>query len=512
MVNDNQNGGGRDPAAPVAVAMQGVVKRFGEAIVLDKVDFSIRTGEVHALLGENGAGKSTLMNILTGIYSADAGSIAITGNPVSIRSPADALSLGIGMVHQHFRLAGPFSGRENIRLVAGALPDLRSASALEARIADVLEKTGLEVSLDTPVARLSVAGRQRIEILKALVLGARILILDEPTAVLTDAEAEALLKLVRALAATGVSVVFITHKLREVMAAGDRVSTLRGGRMVMAGADVTDVEPDTLSRAMVGEADMRPQAKRSADIGAVRLSLENLTIATDGTTRVTDASLQVRAGQIVGIAGVGGNGQQELAEAIVGLCACEAGRITLDDMDISDAGIWQRRQLGVRFVPSDRGTYALAPNLSIGVNLAATAIRSGWLGSLFVKHRRIGQMARDLIQTFQIAGGTGRTPVRLLSGGNAQKAVLARELDAESKLIVAHSPTRGLDVAAYRYIHDRLNEAAERGAAVLLISEDLEEILALADQIHVMSRGLLSTTPDNMPSREEIGDLMLGHA
>ncbi|MDH3743417.1 MAG: ATP-binding cassette domain-containing protein, partial [Hyphomicrobiales bacterium] len=452
--------------AALALRVDGVSKTFGDAKVLDSVAFDLKRGEIHALLGENGAGKSTLMNILAGIYSADAGQIEVGGTPASVHSPAASIALGIGMVHQHFRLVMPFTGRENVRLAVGATPDLADWTAADARIDQVLARTGLSVALDVPVSTLSIAERQRIEILKALALGAQILVLDEPTAVLTDAESDRLLLLMRDLAASDHSIIFITHKLREVMAAGDRVSTLRRGRMVMSGRAVADVTSSELSVAMIGDQDLSAPLRQGADLGAPLLQLDRVDVVSDAGLSVRGADLTVHCGEILGLAGVGGNGQRELAEAILGLRPITAGRIALEQAEIMDSSIADRRAVGLRYIPSDRSSDALAPNTSLAENLAATAVRTGALGRHLVPPGRIRQHALRLIDAFSIVGATAddRGPMRLLSGGNAQKSVLARELDTEAKLIIAHSPTRGLDVAACRYVHDRLIEATARGA------------------------------------------------
>ncbi|MEL6205169.1 MAG: ABC transporter ATP-binding protein [Pseudomonadota bacterium] len=503
----------RTQVAVPALEAHGLAKRFGDALVLDHVDFALAAGEIHALLGENGAGKSTLMNILTGLYSPEAGHVRVGGVAVAIRSPGEALALGIGMVHQHFRLAAAFTGRENVRLATGNLPALRGRGRTDAALDHALARTGLEVPLDEPVGDLSVADQQRIEILKALSLGARILILDEPTAVLTDQEGDRLLAMVRRLASSGTSVVLITHKLREVLAASDRVSVMRAGRMVLAARGVDEVSAEILAEAMIGQA--APATLRSpSPPGAVLLELAGVSVLRRGAAAVRDVHLSLRSGQIMGIAGVGGNGQQELAEAIVGLRRLETGQVRLAGADMTGRSVDQRRGAGMRYVPSDRSTQALAPDASVNDNLAAAAVSRGRLGRRMVLPRRISAHARGRIEAFSIAGVTARgtRPVRLLSGGNAQKVVLARELDAEARLIVVHSPTRGLDVAACRYVHDQLIEAAKNGAAVLLISEDLEEILALSDDIRAMSRGQLSTPTSERPSRREIGQMMLGHA
>lgn len=514
-------GGARAPApaeAPPALRLHGLGKSFGEARVLLEVNFSVRRGEIHALLGENGAGKSTLMNILGGIYAADAGAVEIDGRPVVINAPAHALAHGIGMVHQHFRLAGPFTARENVALAAGVLPGLRDRTRLDARLAEAMERTGLTVPLDRPVERLSVADRQRIEILKALSLGARILILDEPTAVLTDEEAGRLLALMRRLADDGQAIVFITHKLREVIAAADRVSVLRRGRMVQEGRPVSQIDAAMLARAMMGEAADQPRMVAAASgarpPGEVLMEASALSVAAGaGEGGVHDVSLALREGEIVGVAGVGGNGQQELAEALVGLRPVSAGTLSIDGRPVAGAAVGTRRDRGLRYVPSDRTRFALAPNAALSHNIAAGAVRTGALGRVLLSGARLRALAARLISSFEIAGATtgGGRPVRLLSGGNAQKAVLARELDAEARIIIAHSPTRGLDVSACRQVHELLAGAAARGAAVLLISEDIEEILALSDRVLVMSRGRL-VAQEGRPDRAEIGRLMLGHA
>ncbi|MEM7210477.1 MAG: ABC transporter ATP-binding protein [Pseudomonadota bacterium] len=500
------------PSSSVALQVRGISKRFGDANVLENVDFDLRWGEVLALLGENGAGKSTLMNILTGIYAADTGQVEVDGAAAEFRSPSDAMALGIGMVRQHLKLVLPFTGRENLRLASGASDTGIDWATLDVRISVVLERTGLDVDLDIPVSSLSVAERQRIEIIKALLLGARILILDEPTAALTDQESERLLQLMRDLVDSGHAIVFITHKLREVVAAGDRVSTLRHGNTVMSGHTVADVTSAELSTAMMGEQQAHAVRRHAAPLTTPMLEVSGMSVSYAGVQILSNASLTLHAGEILGLAGVGGNGQRELAEALMGLRPA-SGQTTLSGTEIDSASDAERRSFGMRYVPADRTGDALSPNNPVADNLAATAVRTGMLGKRFISPGTILRHARGMIEAFGIAGtrAGGRRPIRLLSGGNAQKSVLARELDLDAKLIIAHSPTRGLDVAACRYVHDRLIRAAERGDAVLLISEDLEEILVLLDHIHVMSRGTLSTTADARPKREDIGALMLGH-
>jgi simple sugar transport system ATP-binding protein len=412
------------------------------------------------------------------------------------------------MVHQHFRLVGSFTGRENLRLAARGLP----WETVDAKSAQLMREVGLDAPLDTPVAGLSVAEQQRIEILKALVLGARILVLDEPTAVLTDAEADRLLALMQDLAGAGHAIVFITHKLREVMRAGDRVSVLRRGKMVLEGCAVAGMDRGTLSLAMIGESVATPE-RAAAKPGEIRLELRGLSVWRGGLEAVRKVDLTVRAGEILGLAGVGGNGQRELAEAVLGLCPSD-GQVWLDNQPLTNAGTAERRRRGMRYIPADRRQDGLSLNSSIADNLMAAAVRRGDLGRWMLNPARLSSGADTLIDQFSIAGAAagGRRPVRLLSGGNAQKVVLARELDNGARLIVAHSPTQGLDVAAQAFVHSELLRVASEGAAVLMISEDLEEILTLSDRIEVISRGQVHAGPTPRPSRTEIGEMMLGHA
>lgn len=500
------------------VAMAGIGKSFGGRSVLERVDLKLAGGEVHALLGENGAGKSTLMNVLAGLYAADAGTIAIEGRLTAIRGPRDAQAAGVGMVHQHFRLVPAFTATENLLLAAGGRRDLRTVGQAVERLETVAAATGLVVRTGVPVRDLAVAEQQRVEIVKILALGARILILDEPTAVLTDPEAARLLEVVRGLGGQGLGVVLITHKLREVTAGADRVSVMRAGSMVLAAAPVADVDRGSLARLMVGDlaeaADgLQPIPRARSTRRDERLVVAHLGVrASDHGTPLAEISLTVRAGEIVGIAGVGGNGQEQLAEALMGLRAVDAGTIAIDGAEVTRAAVWRRRVLGLRYVPADRRRSGLAGDLSVADNLAMLAVRAGRYGRLFQSARRLRRAAAALIDRYAIAGATAGRAVRLLSGGNAQKVVLARELDGSVSVLIAHSPTRGLDVAATGFVHDRLAATAAQGAAILLLSEDLEEVLALSDRVLVMSRGRIVGERGANPPRAEIGALMLGHA
>ena len=498
-------------ASPL-LAMEGIGKSFGGRPVLRDVSFALTAGEIHALLGENGAGKSTLMNVLAGIYAPDAGRIRIAGREVRIRRPRDAARLGVGMVHQHFRLVPDFTAAENLCLAGDGRPGLATVAEAAARLDDLAGRTGLGVRPEVPVRSLSIAERQRVEILRVLAVGARILVLDEPTAVLTDQEAEGLLAVIRGLAAEGLAIVLITHRLREVVAAADRVSVMRAGRMVAAGLPARGLDAGQLAHAMTGEAPP-PVARERRAPGAVRLATEALSVVRpDGTVAVDGVSLDLRAGEILGVAGVGGNGQQELADALIGLAPAASGSVRLDGADVTAWPVWPRRERGLHYVPSDRGRLALVGDLPVAANLALADVRAGRFGRFLLAARRMREAAAAAIASFGIAGATPEREARLLSGGNAQKLVLARELHDRVKVLVAHSPTRGLDVAACAFVHGILAKAAAAGAGILLISEDLDEILGLSDRILVMSRGRIAGECPANPSRAEIGALMLGHA
>ena len=492
--------------------MEGIGKSFGGRPVLQDVSFALARGEIHALLGENGAGKSTLMNVLAGIYAPDAGRIRVAGREERIRRPRDAARLGIGMVHQHFRLVADFTAAENLCLAGDGRAGLATVPEAAARLRELGLATGLAVRPEIAVRDLSIAEQQRVEILRVLAVGARILVLDEPTAVLTDQEADGLLAVVCGLAAEGLAIVLITHRLREVVSAADRVSVMRGGRMVASALPTRGLDAARLAREMTGEA---PPAvsRRPGAAGAVRLAAEGLGVGRgDGAMAVDGLSLAVRAGEILGVAGVGGNGQQELADALIGLAPVARGRVLLDGADVTSWRIWSRRRHGLHYVPSDRSRLALVGDLPVADNLALSDVRAGRFGRLLLARRRIREAAASAIAAFGIAGATPGRAARLLSGGNAQKLVLARELHERVRVLVAHSPTRGLDVAACAFVHGVLARTAAAGAAILLISEDLDEILGLSDRVVVMSRGRIVGERGANPSRAEIGALMLGHA
>jgi ABC-type uncharacterized transport system ATPase subunit len=495
--------------------MRGITKRFPGVVANERVDFEAAAGEVHALLGENGAGKSTLSNILTGLYRPDEGEIYLHGRPVEFHSPREALDAGISMVHQHFRLVERFTVAENVALGdhrrEGRSFRLRSR-VIERRVADLGGRYGLAVDPQAHVWQLSVGEQQRVEILKALHLDARILILDEPTAVLTPQEAEVLFETLRELAADGRTIVFISHKLHEVKAVSDRVTVLRAGRNV-AMVEAAEATPRSLAELMVGRDLGEGVQAEPREPGEVVLALEDVWAEGDrGSAAVKGVSLQIRRGEIVAAAGVAGNGQRELAETIAGVRPAAKGTVRVAGKRPRSGDPRAAIRAGVAYVPEDRLGTGLAPSISIASNLALKSYREAPASTgPFLRLRRIRDRALELIKRYRIAAPGPQAPVRLLSGGNLQKVVLAREFSGKPKVLVAASPTRGLDVGAIESVHTYLNEAAANGVGVLLLSEDLDEILTLADRIVVVYEGrIVGETTRAQANVEEIGLQMAG--
>jgi simple sugar transport system ATP-binding protein len=495
--------------------MRGITKRFPGVVANDGVDFEAAAGEVHALLGENGAGKSTLSNILTGLYRPDEGEIFLAGKRTHFSSPRDALDAGIFMVHQHFRLVEPFTVAENIVLGdhrgEGRRFRLRR-SAIEQRVAELSRRYGLVVDPRAHIWQLSLGEQQRVEILKALYREARVLVLDEPTAVLTPQEAEALFVTLREMAAEGRTVIFISHKLHEVKAVSDRVTVLRGGRVVGT-VPTAEATPRSLAALMVGRELDGGGTPRAHVPGEPILELTDVCAADDrGGTGLRNVSLAVRAGEIVAIAGVAGNGQRELAETIAGIRAPTAGEIAVAGKRLRGGDPRRALAAGIAYVPEDRLGTGVAPSLSIASNLVLRSYRAADTSrGPLLRLRRIRERAHELIARYRIAAPGPHAPARLLSGGNLQKVVLAREFSGRPRLVVAASPTRGLDVGAIETVHTYLNDAAADGVGVLLVSEDLDEILALADRIAVMYEGqIVGETSRAEANVEEIGLLMAG--
>jgi general nucleoside transport system ATP-binding protein len=496
----------------LAVEMRGIVKRFPGIVANDEVDFDLRPGEVHALLGENGAGKSTLMNILDGLYQADAGTVSVRSREVAFGSPRDAIAVGLGMIHQHFTLVPSLTVAENI-LLGLREPRFRlDLRGTEARVAELARRTGLAVDPAAKVWQLSVGEQQRVEILKMLYRGATILIMDEPTAVLAPQEVDELFTTLRGMTARGDSIIFISHKLDEVLRIADRITVMRRGKVTAAGIPAAGMTKRQLAQLMVGRQLLDIVDKAPREPGPAVLELAGVTTISDRGLRALDAvSLAVRSGEILGLAGVAGNGQSELAEVITGLRAC-TGSITVHGRQVANRPVQEAIDAGVAHIPEDRTGTGSAPNLSLTDNLIMKAYRAepighGWTIDRVVARRR----AEELVESFQVSAPSVDTEARLLSGGNLQRLILAREISSEPGLMVAVQPTRGLDVGAIETVHRLLVDQRERGTAILLISEDLDEILMLADRVAVIYEGHISAS---MPAVDadvaELGLLMTG--
>jgi simple sugar transport system ATP-binding protein len=498
---------------PPVLELHGITKRFPGVLANDHIDFDLRRGEVHALLGENGAGKSTLMSILYGLYTADEGEILMNGEPVSIASPKDAIELGIGMVHQHFMLIPVMTVTENIVLAnepvhAGVLLD---EAAGEKRVAEVARTFNFAVDPHARVQNITVGQQQRVEIMKALYRNADILILDEPTAVLTPQEAAELFAILRTLTREGISVIFITHKLNEVLEIADRITVLRRGKRVetIPRAGATE---EGLARSMVGREVLLRVEKKPATPGEPLLEVEDLLVRDDrGLEAVRGITFDVRAGEIVGIAGVDGNGQSELIDALTGLRHPASGSIRVAGEDVTGASARRALDAGVGHIPEDRHRRGLVLEFNLAENLVLHDYakepfsRFGWLNP-----RGLFGWARRLLQEFDVRGGGPETRGASLSGGNQQKVVLAREINRDPRLLIAGQPTRGLDVGAIEFVHQRLVEQRDEGKAVLLVSLELEEILSLSDRILVLYEGRIVGEFPPTVSEEQLGIAMTG--
>jgi general nucleoside transport system ATP-binding protein len=496
----------------LVLEMRDIRKEFPGVVANDGVSFQVRRGEVHALLGENGAGKSTLMNILYGLSRPDGGEIRVNGSPVSFSSAREAIQAGIGMVHQHFMLIPVMTVAENIVLGVepskGILLDERGA---ERRVAELSQQFGLAVDPGALVQDITVGQEQRVEILKALYRGADLLILDEPTAVLTPQEAGELFQIIRSLQADGKSIIFITHKLNEVLAIADRITVLRRGKTIETVPREGATE-ESLAKAMVGREVLLRVEKGAAQAGDVLLDVEDLNVSDDrGIEKVRGVSFQVRAGEIVGIAGVDGNGQTELIDALTGLQRIDSGTVTIAGSRLAHATPRAALDLGLGHIPEDRQRRGLVLEFSISENVALhdyakpPDARWGWIFP-----GRMVERARRLIKDFDVRGGGPFTRAGGLSGGNQQKLVAAREIDRDPKVLIAAQPTRGLDVGAIEYLHRRLVAERDEGRAILLVSLELEEILSLSDRILVIYEGRIVGEHTADVTEEEIGLEMLG--
>jgi len=505
----------------VAVQLAGVTKRFPGVLANDSVDLDVRRGEIHALLGENGAGKSTLMSVLCGLYRPDEGTISLASDgrlkPVDIRSPRHAIELGIGMVHQHFKLVRSLSVTENVIIGMDGVPLRLDVDKLGAEIAEIGLRYHMPVEPGATIWQLSVGEQQRVEILKVLYRGADVLILDEPTAVLTPKESQDLGRTLRTMVAEGKSIIFISHKLDEVMSFADRVTVLRQGRNV-ATLDVSATSKGELAKLMVGRELSAPPARRAGELGTTLLELKGVSTLNDrGLPALREISLTLGGGEILGIAGVAGNGQRFLAEVVTGLRPTTGGAIEVRGKDRTGASPREMISAGVVHVPSDRLGMGLAGNLSLADNLAMRSYRRPPLAKgIFLDRRKMVVEANGLIERFNVMTPGPATPARSLSGGNQQKAILAREITAGHEaaggaVIVAAYPTRGLDVGAIESVRARLAEERDRGSGVLLISEDLDELMAMADRIAVFHGGeVMGIVAPSETSIEELGLLMAG--
>ena len=492
-----------------------ISKSYPGVLANDAVDLSVEAGEIHALVGENGAGKSTLMRILYGLEHADGGEILLEGQPVQIPNPHVAIANGIGMVHQHFQLIPPLTVAENVAL--GLEPTHNGfidRAALIERVGEISQQFGLEVNPTQRVQDLSVGIRQRVEILKLLYREARLLILDEPSAVLTPQEVESLFEVIQRLAAEGRTTIFITHKLPEVMAICQRATILRRGRVVGV-LNVADTSPAEIARLMVGT-DVEPiRRQEEAQPAALELCLDSLSALDDrGLQALSDVSLEVYGGEIVGLAGVAGNGQQELLEVLIGLRQLTAGKIWLGDTDCTQLAGRQRRERGLAIIPEDRKVEGLSDALNIWENLVSTRYyRSPQSHYGFMHIGQIRDRAAALMRQFDVRASGPNIQLGTLSGGNAQKAVIARELALQPRALIAAQPTRGLDVGAARYVHEQLLALRAAGLAILLISADLDELLSLSDRFLTLFEGrIVGELSSTEATRTKLGLLMAGHS
>ncbi len=500
--------------------MRDITKRFGPVLANDRVSLDLWPGEIHAVLGENGAGKTTLMNILAGMYQPDAGSIRIAGKEVQIATPVDALRRGIGTVYQHFTLVPNLSILENVAL-GGDTGFVLSLGGIEERLKTLLTEFGLDISPQTEIRHLGLGQRQRVEIIKALLRGSRVLLLDEPTSVLTPGEVDSLLDLLRRLRNQGVAVVLITHKLGEALAVSDRVSILRGGRNAgeigpdaLRGASTESVRRHIVEQMFGGSEPVTSSDAHRPATGDVILTLQQVSTAREhGAAELRNVSLELRQGEVFGIAGVDGNGQKELGEVIAGQRRVTSGRINYLGRDFTNRGVAASTRAGIGYVTDDRLHEGSVAASSVAENVALKAIgRKPFSNGFWLNRRAMDERARQLITDFSVKTPGADTPIGMLSGGNIQKLLLGRELALNPRLLVVNKPTNGLDLRTTAFIWRQLRNQADSGNAVVLISSEIEELLEVSDRIGVMYNGdLIAILPRAQATPEALGELMLGH-
>ena len=497
----------------MTLELRGITKRFPGVLANDNVNLKVAPGEVLALLGENGAGKSTLMNILYGLYSPDEGEVLLDGKPINLRSTHDAIAAGIGMVHQHFMLVPVFTVAENVILGSEPIGPggfIKTADARKA-VEDISDRYGLRVDPDALIENLPVGLQQRVEIIKVLNREARYVIFDEPTAVLTPQEVEEFFKIVRGLEEDGKGIIFITHKLGEALEVADRIVVMRGGRTV-AEVDPSEANQQMLAELMVGRPVQLVVPKNTSSPGEAVLVVKDLVVLDDRGHRACDGvNFEVRAGEIVGVAGVQGNGQTELIEAIMGLRPSLAGQILMDGRDITDDSPRQLHESKVSHIPEDRQDSGLVLSFTVAENMILNSYyEHPYSKGLFMDWDACDESAKRLVKEYDVRTHSVDAPVLTLSGGNQQKVIVAREFDREVRLVVASQPTRGIDVGSIEYIHRRIVEQRDAGAAVLVVSSELDEVLALADRVVVMYHGRVAAEFPPTADRADIGLAMLG--
>lgn len=496
-----------------SLEMRGITKRFPGVLANDNVDFDVKAGEIHALLGENGAGKSTLMKILYGLYQPNEGEIFLNGRPIKIQSPTDSINHGIGMIHQHFMLVDNLTVAENVALGLRSSREPRlDLDVVTRRINELAQSYGLNIDPTATISSLAVGQQQRVEIVKALYRGAALLVLDEPTAVLTPQEVDELFVIFKQMAADGHALIFISHKLHEILNLTDRVTVLRDGKVVdtreTAGATKKD-----LAQMMVGREVALERERPPAQLGDVRLRLNNVSAATAlGRSILKNISLDVHSGEIVGVAGVSGNGQRSLAEVIAGLQPVSQGSITLQGQDVTNLPPSKMLDAGLSYIPEERMHDGAVKDFSVAENLILQDhVRTPYSKGIFLDFKSISRHAKTMIRNFNIKTPSQETPAKNLSGGNIQKMILARELARKPSFLIAAQPTRGVDIGAMEYIHTQLLLQRSEGLATLLISEDLDEVRALSDRIVVMFGGeVMGIVNNNETTVEDLGLMMAG--